>query len=1743
MPPPPALLAAGDIEVLEVEDWFRPAAARRRRASWRPGLRASDLLPAGWDPELTAVVVEGRRLLAGEPDALQPGQRVALVRTPGVQTAFVVVGSTVANLAFRRIVNRLLYPPFPNLRTPNEDASTIYGWSGIGTNYNANGLTLPVILGEHRTGGQAIALFTDIVDGDPPEAYLYVLIALSAGPVEAIGDQTQDADELTLESLPAGLLINDNAGANFSAVTAYVRMGTLTQEPIPGFNIVATQYQVGLAIDQVTDSSGDPPVIDFSMAATWDMPLGQVGDRIKIGLLFPNGLYRIANDGKVKPLSVDFQVRYQELDDLGNPIGTAVITTGSDVFTVTAKQLSAFTQQIEVPFYSSDTFLPPTPTGALRFTKGSKHYGALPSVALDVPSWALPGTPLDEISVVQACQLREIKDHNPLWHWADWDEDETDPRVEGLMIDARMVDTETAALEVTWGEGTGAGDATERVLVGEISIDAPFLWAVTWRRNAFAGQHRLRVYLNGAMLLETFTTTDLLNPGGNLVWNTLPNKETAGTGKWHGQVDHDAFRLYDAELTPQRIAALHNSGAWQINTSGETDLVAGWQMDDATGGITLNYFPGPSSLPIAIVPSAPATVAGFVANLGAGSIQRARYRIDVQRTSPVKESLSKHDTVEFDHAVVIVDEELAYPGVALLGLRILANDQLNGQPPNVTVPVKGVRECPVWDGVDPDNPSFSLQWTANPAWQLAFLALDEANGAGHLYDVGDIDWPSFKVWADACDVPVYDQKGRWGGAYTPTTPLKLGYAASGTGLDGEVYKVELPKPIPSHLVVGHQVRLTDLTDPSPSGEYSQGVFTIRNVVSISATTYELWLNWPTGLAVPSTNPLTDTSAVLYGVEPRLQADLVLGDRGTPFLEARAMLAAIGRAQVVTLGDKLRVVFDGPRQPVAAFNPANIIAGTFRISSTRREERFNSGVAEFQDRDQDYQRNVVQRDHQSLQDASSTVSVRRKGFDFRGVTRRSQALRELALLLNRNYLIQLSCEFEGALDSVFVEPGDVIVVAHPLPRWAVGGRLPKDTTQTGNLVTVDISFVLGQKNLFGWSTDLTNAAWEKAGTTPPTVDPTPVAGPDPAENTAWKVTFAPGSNNRLRQGQPHRGNGTQYTLIAWARLVSGTADALLMGIVTENQSLIESAPTLTSSFARYVVTGTSTQPIGTDPTVFGRLKIDPGEGGSVVVEVDRMRLIVGADDGLDAVGDEATEALLSYTMTIRNPENDDEIITRPVAAQSGEYQPGDQVLLSTGIGFVAKREWLWILGVEEYGSKLFEVVGVGPGQDFRNRLELVEYDEAVYPDEDAFGDLPTQAEGGALSSQQFSVGRLPGLPTGLSVTEEAARDQVTGQLSKALVVAWAPDKETASLIDRSLVWLRDGSGGPWEVVGEVPGARAAHRIPGASLEAGETYTAAVQPVTRSGLRTPLAYTRQATVPYLGLFPGPPEPVAARAALAGDAATYEVDLPDDFQDAVVEVFRGGTFLGQPVGRIPVGGRELGPTADWCVLPAAADGRGSPPLYFRLATANGARGQFLQLAVELDPVGFGAVLLEDSMEDGPWDTAGAGFSETPVLTELEMEASGVPGQPDRLHFDPMSSALEGTYQSTEYALGRPRHVHVSAGLFGNQVPPYTVGGIREIGRLDERSLSLEGYLDPGHPDYGAVECHLEWAHSLTADPGTDYEPFRCGPAYLRSCRFRIRLVRPDATWDGWVTRAGCSIRPMPLNDPDDFDGGGIV
>ena len=154
-------------------------------------------------------------------------------------------------------------------------------------------------------------------------------------------------------------------------------------------------------------------------------------------------------------------------------------------------------------------------------------------------------------------------------------------------------------------------------------------------------------------------------------------------------------------------------------------------------------------------------------------LARAKYEIEITRFaagtgSPPSPPWPEVDSDKESRSDLTVVNEidasasLAYPGKALIGLRVSGTDQLSGGNVTVTVVMKGIKVW-IWDGVSETAPAFGAvqQYTTKPAWCILDMLLNPNYGLkrnGRL-SLNKIGLAELKTWADHSVLQVSDGRG------------------------------------------------------------------------------------------------------------------------------------------------------------------------------------------------------------------------------------------------------------------------------------------------------------------------------------------------------------------------------------------------------------------------------------------------------------------------------------------------------------------------------------------------------------------------------------------------------------------------------------------------------------------------------------------------------------------------------------------------------------------------------------------------------------------------------------------------------------------------------------------------------------------------------------------------------------------------------------------------------------------------
>jgi len=696
----------------------------------------------------------------------------------------------------------------------------------------------------------------------------------------------------------------------------------------------------------------------------------------------------------------------------------------------------------------------------------------------------------------------------------------------GLCLYARPSGSNTRFVGFVWGDGVGVGEDVGWTrcesgleidnFVGGSGIDTEAISApvspdmiahivCTFERNFDGnGNNRGRLYLNGALQATKVSTIDFNWPAtadlyefpvskvrGPVLINHVQGAQFLDSVIHVGHNVIDRVVLYREALSENDAFFKYANGNGEIPNLQTEQVEAWWEMgsvdlvdagsefvmlDRSGNSHTLRVYQGAHGgagqpqKPTYGVASAFVIQPGF--GLGAtfiGSQLRGRYEISIQRVDLVEDSNDLSDKATLESLTIFTSTRFSYPEIALISIRVPAQDQLSGLQPNVSCPVRGFR-VPIWDGLSESNPTYTYQWSRNNAWIGLHMLTAKHTGLDRFHSLTDSPIiAKWKAWADFCDELVDDQVAPFDpttevGATTTMTAL---VTVSGNTIRFETGSAALsPHLIPSNWSVGD----TLIVNSMPAGQVSDGwpdesYYLVVTALGNNTPQNYVECAWPSGLSYPPTGSATialNASTITFSrLEPRSEADVVVDSENQSAWELLLEVCNAGRAVPVRIGDQVGIAFQGLRSPVQMFSDANVIPGSVTLSSHSSEEEFNSVDYRFHNRLKQYRRDAKRVDHSDLSDGSNT-QIASRSLSTSIITRASQIARESRYLLNLNKLIGDWIEFETAVEALAIEPGDVFLFSGSDPAFGFAGRLPAQLNigATSLAVDVDVNFDAG-----------------------------------------------------------------------------------------------------------------------------------------------------------------------------------------------------------------------------------------------------------------------------------------------------------------------------------------------------------------------------------------------------------------------------------------------------------------------------------------------------------------------------------------------------------------------------------------------------------------------------------------------------------------------------------------------------------
>ena len=1137
-------------------DYFRPNRRIVTELEWRKGMRLSELAPESDGKSGCVYWLNGAMVTDGDSTELRDGDFVQAVVVPEVEAYLALHWAyqlliAVAVLATTTLVSQYL---IGDLVPPDVDpqGSANNGFSGFRNTYE-QGAVLPLVYGRHRVAGVCINQQIGAVGGAgvlTQTEYLRTLYALSEGPIYGIGKYlgpvgTQAERNAMVISVggsvaeKAGVQINGQVASNFNSVGVNWRTGEDSQEKVSGYDgttdIVTIEQSLRYlaGIDNVTFPPGVyDSASDIAALASGDSVSYQATrqyDRARIQFLFSQGIFKTSGGSSI-PSTAKFRIQYWSTDSGGTRIDDTIVLPE---VSVTGNLTVAAVFDIEFTLFAASGYVAPLQLGYYKANAGASDYL---SIEQPLSPLVLPSSYQDQTAVrwsvatwMRPVGLTAISPSQTIFcHFAGGPTPGVSTEFPYSLVFSgatfgwsfRLVAAGPFAyLAFDCGSSQVSGTNTyQSVLVG-LSTSLNQTWhhvGMTYEATPDGGGDAVvRMYFDGVEVTVNPTsylsgrrghftnTAELFFGRGPSLNANVQNKST---------LDICTLAFFDGAKSPEYfVGAFGDTSPIYGLKSGivpadEEGLIAGLNVTDFLSSPKLaniaqgleesttdgKCFEASDVTAIRTQPQSDAPVY----SVETGVPLEGYYSIEVFRSNVEgNDSTIEQNEATVEQITLLLDEVFEYPQTATIDVALVADEQVNNQRPLVTALVYG-KLCKIWDGLNEKFPTFTTEWTRNPAWIAMDMLSNPRYGLGGQFPLpSSYDLPSWLEWADHCEEGVEDGFGTqeyYGGEVYSASPLapygQVQFNIPLIDADGD----PTSSVIPSSWAVGKTLGIKTASSqgaPAAAGAWvSVDVDAKLPIVSITYNEdsaapdgYTFWAtiicDWSHKLPLP--NATGDVTGTVVGFEPRCLFDGIFDQANAAAWDQVISVFQAGRAMPILVGNRLSVFVDRKRPPVALLTMANCIEDSFKLQWTGRANVSNSFEVNFLDELANYEEVTIQVDHSSVQDAASFETFRKERAKFVGVVRRSQAIRDANFRLNQGNTLLRACQFKLGLDGIPLLPGDRIRVAHDTPKYGVSGRLLAGPEIIGNFNIYPEAFA---QNLiqFGGLLDVDNANLEVAG---------------------------------------------------------------------------------------------------------------------------------------------------------------------------------------------------------------------------------------------------------------------------------------------------------------------------------------------------------------------------------------------------------------------------------------------------------------------------------------------------------------------------------------------------------------------------------------------------------------------------------------------------------------------------------------
>ena len=1062
------------------------------------GSCVADFIPDDLLEAEVSFYLDGERVSGCEP--VPDGAKVGIVVRPGFET---LVGKALIQVLVAAAVSYTFSLLFGRPANPsqNEETSPTYSWTGSRQNSSA-GSPIAITAGRMRIGGTVIGEYVD-AQATPARNILYQLVALGEGPLSAIaGRTTQTSNGAPISTQDDALLgrrifLDDERSGNIRGVSVHVRMGTSEQDAIEWFDKVRIEHEVGRTLSAPETDDDDNDTIYFDTghwydggnADLWDQygvsfTLENEADSLTIRARYPRGLYTSdGTTGEIRSSWTGLQVRYRELDAIGNQIASGGMNGDGWVYTPPVLPFSVshrdvFEYDHHLTLFDKDTYTPPPAGDSLNTTVGPNANG---NVQLAGGSPIVIGDPATAFCCSTWIKFNSLSGSvgDMLHIMGDLDESNQ----EGWSVCALKVTptfgSDFWTLRIRYGTGSSVQNVDS---AATWLTESHSLQTGEWFHVALSyepGEH-FRCYLNGYRLVNAGSISTL-KWGGNVHFGRNPQGAGTTLVTWDGRVDD--FLLWEGSTDGDIVNEQYALGLGRYGT-GYVDALRcwiNWETPGLTQKATTTWFGDGTLSNGAFIGSGDGKISTDP-DLS-GTPKRGRYHVEVVRINEKSTNPLTSDLAELASITTVLDESLPYAGTPLMALRVEATDQLQGTMPPTSVIADGYK-WPVWDGQSTSNPSISSLYTANPAWICYGILTNKAIGLGRYFTLDDVDLPELKAWADFCDEILPD--GSYALEFSGTEILNdiLFHSLEPDPVTAVVrgaLEIILPKTVHGELPSSWQpdgwILLENLPTPTtnpgqvtvdPNGGYR--IYKIED----NGTSWSVWAWWDRtneGDAWASGDLLGAdvlggilgnifTASQVRGGIPRFEFHGSFDTHGNAW-EALVKVAEVGRAVPIPSGNKVRFRYSAPTQAQALITRGSIIPGTFEMSIGGSTDDTNAYDFTIADRLRSFERTADEVFDETITDPEDATQVVKRSTDLFGVTHPDQARRQLQFDLRARRLLKRRGRLEMPVDGLPLQPGDVVRLSHDVLPRGVSGRLMAGSTTSSVRLDQRITFETGK----------------------------------------------------------------------------------------------------------------------------------------------------------------------------------------------------------------------------------------------------------------------------------------------------------------------------------------------------------------------------------------------------------------------------------------------------------------------------------------------------------------------------------------------------------------------------------------------------------------------------------------------------------------------------------------------------------